>query len=221
MPNLQFEVTRYKNAPVTDEELISDLQRVAKEHQTEKVTQKIYNEHGRYDVSNLGRRFGTWNKALNAAGLTASNVINLSDEALYENILSLWQHYGRQPRRAELSLPPSKISQGPYKRRFKSWVSALEQFVVFINSSEVSAPISNSESKVTLRQGSRDPSLRLRFRVLSRDRFTCQQCGASPAKDSNTQLHVDHILPWSRGGETTFENLQTLCNKCNLGKSNL
>jgi len=41
------------------------------------------------------------------------------------------------------------------------------------------------------------------------------------AKDPGVELHVDHIFPWSKGGETVFENLQTLCSKCNGGKSNL
>jgi 5-methylcytosine-specific restriction endonuclease McrA len=46
-------------------------------------------------------------------------------------------------------------------------------------------------------------------------------CGASPAKDPSVNLHADHIKPWSRGGETTLENLRTLCMKCNIGKSDL
>ncbi|MBI5847426.1 MAG: HNH endonuclease [Nitrospirae bacterium] len=53
------------------------------------------------------------------------------------------------------------------------------------------------------------------------DRFTCRHCGASPAKMLGVELHVDHIIAWSKGGETVLSNLQTLCSKCNLGKSNL
>ena len=67
----------------------------------------------------------------------------------------------------------------------------------------------------------REPNLRLRFKVLARDHFKCCSCGASPAKDSSVELHVDHIVPWSKGGETVLENLRTLCSKCNLGKSDL
>jgi 5-methylcytosine-specific restriction endonuclease McrA len=43
-------------------------------------------------------------------------------------------------------------------------------------------------------------------------------CGASPAKDPRTVLHVDHIVPWSKGGETTEDNLRTLCEVCNVGR---
>lgn len=60
-----------------------------------------------------------------------------------------------------------------------------------------------------------------RFRIMQRDNFKCCMCGASPAKDPSVVLHIDHIVPWAKGGETTFENLQTLCSKCNLGKSDL
>lgn len=56
----------------------------------------------------------------------------------------------------------------------------------------------------------------LRFRILKRDHFTCQLCGASKA--DGAQLEVDHILPVSKGGQTVPDNLQTLCKECNRGK---
>lgn len=214
-----FELSKAKNSPVSDEEMISDLRKVATAIGTTKVTQKLYREHGKFDETNIGRRFGSWNKALEAAGLSISNQ-QYSDEQLFENILVLWQHHGRQPRRAELAEPPSTISQGPYNRRFSSWNGALEQFVDYANSSELSVPL-QKESNQSQRKTGRDPSLRLRFRVLLRDNFACKQCGASPAKQLGVELHIDHIFPWSKGGETTIDNLQTLCSNCNLGKSNL
>ncbi len=56
----------------------------------------------------------------------------------------------------------------------------------------------------------------LRYDILKRDGFRCQICGAS-AKDGVT-LHVDHIVPVSKGGKTVKSNLRTLCSNCNLGK---
>ena len=38
------------------------------------------------------------------------------------------------------------------------------------------------------------------------------------AKNPAVELHIDHIYPWSKGGETVEENLQTLCSICNYGK---
>jgi 5-methylcytosine-specific restriction endonuclease McrA len=52
----------------------------------------------------------------------------------------------------------------------------------------------------------------LRWEVWERDNFTCVKCGA------RRFLHVDHIHPESRGGETCVENLQTLCQSCNCSK---
>jgi hypothetical protein len=59
----------------------------------------------------------------------------------------------------------------------------------------------------------------VRFDVLKRDR-KCVLCGASPSADSDVRLHVDHIVPRSKGGSNDIGNLQTLCSECNLGKSN-
>ncbi len=56
----------------------------------------------------------------------------------------------------------------------------------------------------------------LRYQVLKRDR-RCRLCGAGP---DDSVLHVDHIIPRSRGGSNDLDNLQVLCQVCNLGKSN-
>ncbi len=52
----------------------------------------------------------------------------------------------------------------------------------------------------------------LRNKIFSRDKNKCVLC------DSQESLQIDHILPFSRGGTATIENLQTLCQKCNLQK---
>jgi 5-methylcytosine-specific restriction endonuclease McrA len=56
-----------------------------------------------------------------------------------------------------------------------------------------------------------------RFNVFLRDRFVCQYCSDSfPSHD----LTFDHVVPRSRGGRTTWENVVTACSGCNLLKGN-
>lgn len=58
----------------------------------------------------------------------------------------------------------------------------------------------------------------LRYDVLKRDGFRCVICGRTA--EDGVKLHVDHIKPVSKGGKTEYENLRTLCDQCNFGKSN-
>lgn len=62
----------------------------------------------------------------------------------------------------------------------------------------------------------RKMSDKLRYEVMRRDGFRCQLCGATQA--DGYKLHVDHILPVSKGGKTEICNLRTLCERCNMGK---
>ena len=55
-------------------------------------------------------------------------------------------------------------------------------------------------------------SPRVRLAVYKRDRYACVRCA------SNEDLTLDHIIPWSKGGDTAAENLQTLCRSCNSSK---
>jgi len=216
----QFQYSPPKNQPVSTDDLIKDLQLVAKKLNTEKLSQSLYAKHGKYNPSTIIRRFGTWNNAVQKIGLKPGNILNYSDEDLFENILNIWQYKGKQPTRRDLDSTPSKITQSPYNRRFNSWSTAIKEFIKYANGKDITTN-NNDGAEKSQKKTSRDPSLRLRFKVLKRDNFSCVQCGASPAKNPATILHVDHIKPWSKGGETEISNLQTLCQDCNLGKSNL
>lgn len=54
----------------------------------------------------------------------------------------------------------------------------------------------------------------LRWEVFKRDGYTCKRCGG------DRDLAADHIIPESKGGPTTLDNLQTLCRSCNSRKGN-
>jgi len=56
-----------------------------------------------------------------------------------------------------------------------------------------------------------------RFQILKRDNYRCQLCGKSA--DDAVKLHVDHRLAVAKGGSSEDDNLWTLCEQCNLGKS--
>jgi len=60
----------------------------------------------------------------------------------------------------------------------------------------------------------------VRYIVLQQSNGTCELCGARAS--DGVQLHVDHIKPRSKFPELQFnlDNLQVLCDDCNLGKSN-
>jgi 5-methylcytosine-specific restriction endonuclease McrA len=56
-----------------------------------------------------------------------------------------------------------------------------------------------------------------RLNVYARDRFACQYCGA---RKPTEELNYDHVVPRSRGGKTTWENIVTACIDCNGAKAN-
>jgi hypothetical protein len=58
----------------------------------------------------------------------------------------------------------------------------------------------------------------IRWQVFQLNNWKCVSCGRSACDD--IVLHVDHINPRSKGGKDELDNYQTLCNECNIGKSN-
>ena len=53
--------------------------------------------------------------------------------------------------------------------------------------------------------------------VFLRDGYVCQYCGSDVSRKTAT---LDHVLPTSHGGKTTFENTVTACGPCNANKGN-
>ena len=66
-----------------------------------------------------------------------------------------------------------------------------------------------------------------RSRILERNGFTCQTCGAGAGEQDpvdprkRIRLQVDHIKPLSEGGSNEDSNLRVVCSACNKGRSNL
>lgn len=227
---MKFELEEsLRGAP--DEELLEDLRRSANALGRKTITMAEYEEVGKTHPSTIQRRFGSWSKALKLAGLQPSrSKIGISDDELFENIKSLWISLGRQPRYTEVKAPNSLFSAGTYENRFGSWSKALGKFVEWVNSDtpnksqenveEQSSADITTQTPLAKRRTRREISDRQRFRILVRDGFRCKSCGASPLIQPGVELHVDHILPWSKGGETTDDNLESKCKQCNLGKGN-
>lgn len=93
-----------------------------------------------------------------------------------------------------------------YTYSYEEWVSLLSKAKERIG------------KKSFIEEERRKMSDSLRFRVLERDGFRCKICGCG--RSDGVKLEVDHIMPISKGGKTELNNLQTLCERCNRGKSN-
>jgi hypothetical protein len=234
---MKFELKPYhRNVP--QKALLADLKSTAARLGKTTLTAVAYNREGNYSALTIIRRFGTWNQALKKANLQISNHYNIPIPQLFANLRQLWIKLGRQPTLRDMYAPQSRYSLATYAHRFGTWRSALQQFVTYINTnnqnSQVSQTlVSRSETPplspdsyrdgegAAVRKTTRTINWRLRFRVMQRDNFRCVACGQSPAKDPRIRLHIDHITAWRNGGETVYENLQTLCHICNIGKGDL
>lgn len=218
---------RLRRRGITAQEILDDIRRVSQVRGTGTVTRLEYDQYGQFGATTALRNFKTWNAAVQAAGLGVATRQDITNEELFENLAAVWTHLGKQPFGRHMSDPStgSKFSTGTYEKRFGSWNGALIAFGEYLSgNADPSLPAQQADSAPASTTGKRTPrdiNWRMRAKVLIRDACICKMCGDSPAKNPNAVLHVDHILPWSKGGETVEENLQTLCSICNIGKSDM
>ena len=220
---------------LSKDDLIDELKRVHAILGTETMNRDQFNANSITSYEAIRRRFG-WYEALKLAGIAPAPSANRkwTIEDCFENLATVWTHYGRPPSYREMFEPPSIVSGKGYDGRWGTWRKALRAFVEWSNlenDASTPGPIEPPEPQIEAlikpnvirraEEDNRQVGPRLRFRVFQRDRFKCVACGRSPATDLNIILHADHITPVALGGKTKIENLQTLCEGCNLGKGML
>jgi 5-methylcytosine-specific restriction endonuclease McrA len=87
-----------------------------------------------------------------------------------------------------------------------------------IESRQENATSLNARSISSRRINAREPiPTAIKEQVIKRDRSTCRYCGRTVW---GKNLHIDHIIPVSRGGHNGATNLVVACAKCNLSKGN-
>jgi len=215
------------NIAIPTEKIIVELKRVGNALKTNSFSRHQFEQNSSMSLY-VFKGINSFNLLMKKAGLEVPiKSRKYSDEDCFENLLNVWTILGRQPNHAEMRNKPSIVGPKAYITRWGSWRKALLAFIDRVNSDieEESRSIETptNDKQVTNKPASEDKRsipLGLRFNILQRDRYKCVICGRSPASTLGIELHVDHIYPFSLGGKTHSDNLQTLCNECNIGKSN-
>lgn len=215
---MNFEFIKH-NHGLTDEQIINDVVRVKNFLNKDTLILREYEQYGKYGSKAIRNHFGTWNKLLETLGLPLTRIDeHLNKEDIFTIIEKLWIGIGHQPTLREFE-SETHHTKKIIIRQFGTWNKCLKEFCEYKNDENEKNKIEkvNTNNK---HKTPREPTLSLRYQVIKRDNFKCVICGKSPSNDPKIELHIDHIKPYSLGGETEIDNLQTLCNYCNLGKSN-
>ena len=133
---------------------------------------------------------------------------NIEPDKLKDDLLRIAVKYNLPTVTRKLYKKKGRFAIRQYYAKFGSWNAAL-----------ISSELMTWNNSCVVRNETREVGDKLRLAVFRRDNYKCVICGASPAMHSSIILHVDHVVPFSKGGKTEIQNLQTLCSKCNWGKS--
>lgn len=232
MDDFQFTFERRKISKIPRAEMIKELKWVAEFYNFVRFTRHDFDKVARTcKGSAVLAEFGSWQKAIDSIGVKLKpkqvNRSLISQKELFDELGRVWKLLGHRPSKTEWDLIKPKYSYTTYKQRFGSWTNACLKFIenkmdktVFVEDTKPKESELLSLEKVDTnnQEIKREIPLKIRLKVLQRDNLRCVLCGNSPAINLGTVLHIDHILPYSKGGKTTSDNLRTLCVKCNWGK---
>jgi hypothetical protein len=241
---MKFEFKRHQISKIPREKIIEELEKVAKHFNNTDFKQDDFNKLADISYFTVNREFGSWEKTMQFLKEhlkqkeidfeITSRRSTYTVQEMFDEMERIWTKLAHRPSRNEWVASNPKISYDTIYRHFGSWTNACLKFIEYKSGGEIVSdedsvtsiqnekfvPIvttkNKTKSKIT---NARTISLSVRLKVLNRDKFRCVFCGKSPATALGTKLHIDHIIPFSNGGSNKLENLQTLCEECNLGKS--
>jgi hypothetical protein len=136
------------------------------------------------------------------------------------------KHYAREfMERVGVELSPISV---PYPVYAFEYVSAggnsSQRTTITLTTQTIDALVETLSEKIRWRKSAAGQralmTAKLREYIKTRDNHTCKYCSVSIHAEPHLLLEVDHIVPTSKGGLSTEENLQTLCWRCNRTKSN-
>jgi len=111
------------------EELVAELKRVASLVGKEGISRSEFKRHGRVSSWLVEKTFGTWNKALEAAGLVPIDRFKrIADSELEEEFRRVCAKLGKVPTRNEFAIA-SKFSADVYEKRFRNWANVVAHYV--------------------------------------------------------------------------------------------
>lgn len=175
---------------------------------------KVFLEDKLYKSSENQKKYSSYLKELDS--IFKSNKIQweFSVQAQYEKELFL-DIRNQNPPVCNIEITINNIYTSPKGEKTKSSSKIFQQYDIHQAFLKISHHNQSQKAKENERAKMNDS---LRYDILKRDGFKCVICGASV--EDGVKLHVDHIIPISKGGKTVKSNLRTLCSNCNLGKSN-
>jgi HNH endonuclease/Homing endonuclease associated repeat len=231
---MEFRLNRPHANQYPTEAILDELRRVAAVFGNCKFTRHEFDNESKYCKGTVVlARFGSWQAALDATGLELAAPLKknrsfISNEELFSELSRVWRLIGHRPSKDEWEHSKPLYSYTTYKTRFGGWVNACAAFIEYTsnydNHSTIDSfleqhqPLAQSPTKRIEASEKRGIPMKLRYQVLARDCFKCVICGRSPATHAGVVLHIDHIIPFSKGGKTILENLRSLCQDCNWGK---
>jgi hypothetical protein len=230
---MRFTLARPRTNQYPTEKILDELRRVAGIYGNRHFSRHEFDEKAEECKGSVVlARFGSWQAALEAAGLklerTKKDRFLISDAQLFQELGRVWRSLGHRPSKDEWDKFGGSTHTPRTKLGSKAGLTLVVHLEYASNENQTTKPETQSETSmldsasipVISIEEKRNIPMKLRYRALTRDNYKCVLCGRSPATYLGISLHIDHIVPFSKNGKTVLENLRTLCNECNWGRGN-